>query len=210
MKNSVVLTINALLIVAVVLLYVFHFTGSQSDEQDTSQVNVSETADSLKSSMLRVAYVNIDTVLSEYRLYQEMQEMYNQKRQQMEADFASRSQRFEQRMADFQNKVQKRLITSTQAKKMQEDLTSEQQNLMQLQNQMGAQLAEHEQSMMQQVYDSLRSFLDDYNASRKYDLIISNTYTSTLLYGRPDMNITTKVLNGINARYAEGTKEEEE
>ena len=198
MKN-LTLILNIVLVIAVAVLYALYFSGNKPQAENAGPK--AEKADSMQAAGLNVAYVNIDTVLSEYKLYQEMEQMFIQKQQKMEADLTSRSQNLEQRMADFQNKVKNYLITSTQAKQMQKELAQDQQRLMQLQSEMQGKLAQHEQSMMQQVYDSLRSFVDDYNAQKRYDLIISNQGSSSVLYGRPYMNITKDVLNGINSRY---------
>lgn len=206
MKNAS-LILNVVLIIAVVVLYALYFTDSEDSKDEKEDVSAKQQTDSLTQKGINVAYVNIDTVLSEYKLYQEMQEMYKQKQQQMQANLQTKRKKFNKKMADFRNKVQKHLITSTQAKQMQKQLTKEQENLMKMQKQMQTQLAEHEQSMMQQVYDSLQSFITDYNLNRKYDIILSNSYTSTLLYGEPRMNITMEVLNGINKRYMQAQEQ---
>ena len=210
MKN-VSIALNIVLLIAVAVLYVVYFTGNKTEQKkkDQKQEAPSATEASKKGDNLKIAYVNIDTVLSEYKLYEEMQNMLQEKQKKMQADLQSRSKSFQKEMTQFRKKAQQGLITSTQAKQRQKELTKKQKKLQQLQQKVSGQLSKQRQSMNQQVYDSIQSFLNDYNKDKEYDYIMSNTFSSTLLYGRPDMNLTETVINGINRRYTKAQEQTE-
>ena len=48
------------------------------------------------------------------------------------------------------------------------------------------------------VNDSIQAFIKDYNKTRGYDAIL---YKNATLYINPDLDITSEVLEGLNARY---------
>ena len=61
--------------------------------------------------------------------------------------------------------------------------------------------AESEKNNMQ-LQDSIKNFLKEYNKTKGFTLIISNTGMDNLLYADDTMNITQEVLDGLNARYS--------
>lgn len=47
----------------------------------------------------------------------------------------------------------------------------------------------------------LTLFLKEYNKTKGYNLIISNTSFDNLLYADSTLNITKEIVDGLNARY---------
>ena len=54
--------------------------------------------------------------------------------------------------------------------------------------------------------DSINAFLKEYNKTKGYNLIISNTSFDNLLYADSIYNITREILDGLNARYSSPKK----
>ena len=48
------------------------------------------------------------------------------------------------------------------------------------------------------VNDSIEAFIKDYNAKKGYDAIL---FKAATLYINPDLDITSEVVEGLNARY---------
>jgi outer membrane protein len=98
-------------------------------------------------------------------------------------------------------KVQKGLITSWDAQEKEKQLTEEQQVFLNLQNDMQNRLMMDEQEKNVQVYEAVIDFVDRYNEDKGYNLIISQTSGGVLLYAEKYMNITSAILDGLNAEY---------
>ena len=81
-----------------------------------------------------------------------------------------------------------------------------QQDLQVLQNNLSNQLATENQKNSLQLRDSINVFLKEYNKTKGYNLILSNTGFDNLLYADSAFNITQEIIDGLNARYTSAPK----
>jgi len=198
MKN-ISIYLNIALLILVVILYVDRFAGKKSNSSTTE--NNSEV-----SGNLNVAYVNVDSLLDKYDLYNELKTQLMQKRTDLETSLASKGKSLERKAMELQGQYEKRLITQTRAQEMQQQLMVEQQNLMAWKDEKTLELMEDEQNISKRVYDSITSFIKLYNADNKYQYILSNTLGGNLLYGDKNLNITDTVLTSLNRNYQKNIK----
>lgn len=195
-KNSS-LAINIVLGVAVLVLYILHFSANSKPKGE----EISASSASKPGDTFPIAYVNVDSLLNSYDFYKDSKEILMAKRNKLEASLNQKTSALEKKAQDFQYKAQKMLITQRQAEETQQQLGQEQQSLMQTKEQMQMQLMQDEQVMNKQLMDSVQSFIKDYNKSGKFKYIISNTMGSPVLWGDKALNITNDMIAGLNARY---------
>ncbi|MBT3241639.1 MAG: OmpH family outer membrane protein [Bacteroidetes bacterium] len=199
MKNASYL-INALMAIAIIVLFVLYFSDSDSDSQELDSVADTETGIE-QSGNFKVAYVYIDSLLANYKLAQELSEKLLSSKENLEKELSSKGEKLEKKIADFQYQIQKRLITSWDAEEKEKLLTEEQQVFINLQNDMQNRLLRDEQDMNQQVYTTVIDYVNKYNETHGYNLILSQTSGGALLYADDYMNVTLQVLDGLNAAY---------
>jgi len=124
------------------------------------------------------------------------------KTKKIEADFGSKVQSFQREAVDFQDKAQKGLITRSQAEDMQGKLQQKQQSLSQQENQYRMQLAEEQQVALRNIHAKIVEFLQEYNKTKGYSMIISTTlYGGPVLVGNKALDITSDVVKGLNSKY---------
>lgn len=184
---------------AVVVLYVLFFTQKPANQCS----NVQE--DSLKTTIsteFSAAWVDMDTILNHYDMYFDYLAQLEKKSKDLEAQLNSQSKKFEKEAMDYQDKVQKGLLTRSEAQTIETNLGNKQQELYRLREEMRMQIAEEEQVRLRQIHNSITEFIKKYNADKGYHLVLSHSFGGQLLYGNPGINITKEVLNGINAEYA--------
>ena len=191
---------NGILAVAVVILFVLHFSGD-NDNNDEHSPEASELTADKPAGEIKIAYVFIDSVLANYALAQELTEELLKKKSNLENELTTKGQKLEKKIAEFQNQVQKRLITSWDAQEKEKQLTEEQQVYLNLQNDMQNRLMRDEQDMNIKVYDTVIDYINRYNETKGYKLIISQTSGGVLLYAEDYMNITKEVLEELNAEH---------
>lgn len=191
MKNISII-LNVILIIAVSLLYIDRFSGNEKSEDKTEQ-NVAETTE--------IVYVNMDSLLDGYDYYNDLKMDLMKEQKKLEASLNSKGKSLERKAKEFQQKVDKHLVTNAQAQEMQSQLMREQQNLMQLKDQLSRQLMQKEQKMNKDIYEKVGEILKDYNKTSNYKLILSNTYGGTILLAEENMNITEPVLSKLNETY---------
>ncbi len=188
---------NAILAIAVVVLFVLHFSGTKK-----GAVTSGDTAEQTAiSGDLSIAWVNVDTLLNNYDMYFDVQKQLQESGRKLEAELNSKSRTFEKQAMDFQDKVQKGLVTRSQAQQMQEELAKQEQDLYRLRDEMRMKLAEEEQVKLRQIQQSLTDYLEVYNKEKGFHVILSSTFGGPMLYGNPALDITKEVLSGLNQDY---------
>jgi outer membrane protein len=194
MKN-LSLILNAVLIVAVGVLFYLHF----SQEKPSSEVQ--KPAENTVSPDMAIVYINIDSLLNNYAYFHEMQDEFSDKQSEMEAELNQRSKQYEASALDFQNKVQKGLVTRREAAALEQQLLQEQQNLLQLRDELTMELAEEEQVRNRRLINEIMEFLKEYNKDHNYQFIFSNSFGDNVLFANEKLDITRSVLVGLNAQY---------
>ena len=193
MKNTS-LILNLVLLVAVLVIYVLHFTSAKND---TSTVAGEPSS---QANSLKIAYVKVDSLIVNYDLAQELHDSFTKNQDAYTREYAARRSKFEEQAAAFQEKVQRGgFLTEQRAVQERDRLVGEEQAIMKLDQELSGKLAELQNANNQQLLDSLMSYLKVYNADRKYSYIFNS---SGILIGDDAHNITKEVLGALNARYA--------
>lgn len=194
------LIFNIVLALAVVALFVLHFT-SKSGKSTVASNGKTETSTEL-SANFTAAWVNVDTVLNSYDMYFDMRKELEVNSRKLEAELNAKSRTFEKEAIDFQDKVQKGLVTRSEAQQLQTTLANKEQELYRLRDEMRMQLAEEEQVKLRKIQNSITEFLKEYNENKGYHIILSSTFGGPMLYGHPALDITNEVVKGLNEKYA--------
>ena len=103
---------------------------------------------------------------------------------------------------EFQTKYQNNAFLSQErAQQEYNRIAKLEQDLQELSNKLQSELVSENEKNSLQLRDSINNFLKEYNKTKSYDFIISNTGFDNLLYANEAYNITQEVLEGLNARY---------
>ena len=202
MKIANIVT-NAVLAAAVVVLFVLHFSGGDKKTGGEKQVMAAEMGE---LSEINIAYFNMDSVMSQWDLYFQLQQELGQRQSEMEAEFAGKTETFYQSVQDAQYKIQRGLVTRSEAEKLQQDLAAEEQNLMGLQNQYAAQLQEEGMVKQRQMLDMIERYVTELSIENGFSYVYSYTFGGNLIYGAKPYDITSKVVAGLNEQYEPGTE----
>jgi len=194
-------TLVASLIMAVAVVGLL--SNCKSKTSSSSAKDASENTSNVQlSSNFSAAWVNIDTLINNYDMYFDMQKELEVSGRKLEAELNTKSRDFEKQAADYQEKVQKGLVTRSQAQQMEQELGGKEQELYRLRDELRAQLADEQQVKLRQIHQSITVYLADYNQTKGFHLILSSTFGGPLLYGHPKLDITQEILTGINKKYS--------
>jgi len=196
MKN-LSLILNAVLIVAVGVLFYLHFSTKGSAKASPAR----STGMNLVQPDVPIVYVNIDTLLNNYDYFKDMQNDFADKQSELEAELNNRSRQYEASAMDAQNKVQKGLVTRREAAELEQQLMAEQQSLLQLRDQLTMQLQEEEQVSNRKLINAIMEYLKEYNADQDYQFIFSNSFGDNVLFANDQLDITFIILPGLNEKY---------
>lgn len=182
------------------LAMAFMFTQC-ADNKNANKGNATPAA-ALASGELKIAYVEIDSLLTKYRFWNDLNEMMIQKEENIRTTLNEKAKELEKEMREFQRKLENNGFASRERAE-QENLriAQKQRDLQQLQEKLANELQTENQKNSLQLRDSINSFLKIYNKDKGYSLIFSNTGFDNLLYADKAFNITEEIVEGLNARY---------
>lgn len=191
-KNFIV---NGLLALAVMTAF------TQCDNNKGTTTNTGNAAPTGGVSELKIAYVEIDSLLTQYNFCKDLNEAMMRKQENVNATLNEKMKALDNEVREFERKYNNHVFTPERAQqeqarllKMRQDLEAQHQRLM-------AELQQENDKNSMQLRDSINSFLKEYNKTKGYSLIISNTGADNLLYADPSLNITKEIIEGLNKRY---------
>jgi outer membrane protein len=189
------LVLNVILLIAVGVLYVLHFTGGEKNEAITEvQASVGTS-----SALRQLAYVNSDSLLQNYDYFKDKANELEAKRAKLEAEYTNRAQGLQNEINDFQRNVQN--MTMAQARAVEENLTQKQQNLIRYQQTLQQELMNDENLVNNELYDNVANYLEEYGRKNNLQLVLTYTKGSGVLYANDSLDITQEVIVGLNAEY---------
>jgi outer membrane protein len=149
-----------------------------------------------------IAYIEIDSVIANFDMAKDKTAELEEKTKNSEAELASKSQAFDRDVRDFQNKVQKGLVTRATAAEMEQTLQQQQQTLLARRDEMAYNLNEESIVAQRQVLEYINTFLVEFNADRGYQYILARQFPGPVLYSDTTLDITAEVIAGLNAKYS--------
>jgi outer membrane protein len=123
------------------------------------------------------------------------------KQKNAEAELNSKGTQYQNGAKDYQDKVNKGLITRASAAQIEQSLGQQQQELVSLRDKLQSDLVEEEQVMNRQILEYITKFLETNRSDYNYQYILGKSFGSVVLYGDNSQDITDKVLDAINKKY---------
>lgn len=154
-------------------------------------------------SEMKVAFVEIDTLLSKYNFCIDLNEALVKKSENVRLQLNQKAQDLQKQQQEFQTKYQNNAFLSAErAQQEYNRINKLSEDLQTLSDKLQSELQAESDKNNMQLSDSIRNFLKEYNKTKGFTLIISNTGMDNLLYADEALNITQEVLDGLNARYS--------
>ena len=186
------LILNIVLLIAVAILYVLHFSGSKTETE------VSEPQNGAPIDV-NIAYINSDTLLKNYDYFTELQKQFEAKRANLESEYETRARGLQNEVNSFQQNAPN--MTIAQARAVEENLVKKQQNLLQYQQTLAQNLANEEAKLNDELYERVSEYLKDYGNANNFQLVLTYQKGSGVLFANDSLNITQKVITGLNQAY---------
>ncbi len=189
-------------LIAFALIVLFSQCTNNADKQTaTAPAQASEL------SGMKIAYVEIDTLLAKYNFCIDLNEAMVKKSENVRLTLNQKAKELDKQKQEFQTKYQNNAYLSQErAQQEYNRIAKLEQDLQNLSNQLQSELLSENEKNSLQLRDSINSFLKEYNKTKGYSLIISNTGFDNLLYADSIYNITKEILEGLNARYSSPAK----
>lgn len=227
MNNKLQSGLLAILAVAVVVLYILHFSnnagqktsnlsengGMQSADEaleDGSDVLLDDLSESdmqtiaNASGTMKIVFVNADSIITQYNYYKKLRTNMEAKAMRSERELEIEGRKLEQEYADAQKKAAN--MSQEQLAFTEQTLMKKQQNVMVLRESLAQELAEEEAKLDKQLRDKVQSYFKRLSKLEGYDYVMSYHNGSNVIYGAKQHDITARVVADLNAEYAKEQK----
>ena len=195
MKNtSLILSIISL--VAVVVFGILTLNGGKDTAVQAEGAAV-ETA----AAKGAIVYVDLDRILTEYDMANDLRSVVETKVQNIQAEVTRRGKKLENDVVDFQNKIDKGLMTRSVAEVQSQKLQQQELEFNNYAAQKQQEINEEQVVMMNQLGDAIQTYLTKYNEEMQYAMILTNSGGAPVITADPALDITDAVLAGLNEEY---------
>lgn len=195
--KSYSIALNVVLLIAVGVLYVLHFTGNSSCNSAQVNENVSEVGKEAK-----IVYINTDTLLRNYKLSVELNEAFLKKQEERNTELNIKAKDLDRQAREFQRKLENSgFISAERAEAARQELLEKNQKLQQLQQEMTEKMMKEQSDLNKKLFESITNFLSEYNKEKGYDIVLSTVVAGNVLYAKDGFDITGEVVTKLNEQY---------
>lgn len=167
---------------------------------NNSAPQVDEQAAPVANTELKMAYVEVDSIMTQYQFCKDFSLVLEKKSQNIQATLNASGQKLQAAAANFQEKIQQNAYTREQAQQIQAGLQKQNADLEALQQRLGAEFQTETDKYNKALRDSLQHYLSAYNKDKKYSMILSKQ-GDNILYADKAYDITKEVVAGLNKAY---------
>lgn len=195
-QASLILSIIA--IAAVAVFGTLSLTHKDGKVSSTVSRNDSTAVSAVKGD---IVYIQLDRILQEYDMANDLRSVVETKVQNIQAEVDRRGKKLENDVNDFQEKLNKGLMTRSVAEVQGQKLQQQEAEFNNFANQKNNEIIEEQTVMMNQLADAIKTYLDKYNEEKQYAMILTNQGGGPVITGDPGLDITDEVLAGLNEEY---------
>ena len=212
MNKNFSVILNVVLSIAVAILYYLHFT-SNNTSTETVSANDSITASKpiilapkdIKGS--KMVYVNLDVLNEKYEYIKDVNASAKSELAVLESQYQKKGQKLQEDYMAFQQKAQGGLLSENQIATENEGFAKRKEELDMLE-QKNQDMMDKMQQRSDEMNVSIKEYLKEYNKNTNYNYVMafSNGPLSPILIANDSLDITTEILDGLNAQYRASKK----
>ena len=174
----------------------FAACGTKEEEESTKENTPEEEVVGIK-----IAYVELDTLMSQYQLYRDYSEVLTRKGNNIQKTLEQKQRTLESHASAVQRRYDNNEFTTRdEVERAQASIEKEQRDLAELADRLQNEFALEQARINEEARDSIQSFLKRYNETKKYDYVLVKA-GDNLLIANPKYNITNDIVKGLNKRY---------
>ncbi len=195
--------LHVIALAAIAFLLFSNLNSPAGPEANSSgETGTSSTRKLDDSTSLSIAYIKLETLLTQYNYALALNEQMMSMMNKMETELKAESSAFESDYRKFESKVKTgSFLSQSSMENQQAQLVDRQQKLQQKQYELEGQLMEEQQRVESILYEEIVTYLEEIRTREGYHFILSLVPGSDILVGDPSLDITDEVLKGLNDRY---------
>ncbi|MGB0888029.1 MAG: OmpH family outer membrane protein [Vicingaceae bacterium] len=204
MKNISII-LNAVLIVAVAILFYLHFSGKPLQNEvveakEVLEVIEEEVPEELETINGKVGYLNVDSLQDKYKLYADLINKLKRRQAKYEKELQTKSASFEKKVMEFQKKAP--TMTQFEGQTRQKELGEEEQMLYKMRDDFTVKFQNEEAKLNDEFQKKVKEYIKTFNEESQYNLIIGASQLGNVVLDYSEkINITNNIVEGLNQQY---------
>ncbi len=206
--KKVSLALNVALTVAVIVLYILHFSGGNTSTENNdamladSIADSTETVDAVEPVNSKIGYINVDSLQAEYKLYTELMNKLKGREKRYSSELNNKMAALEQKARLFQEKAP--TMSQFEGQSKQKELMEEEQRLYKMRDDFAAKFQNEQLKLDKQFRGTVTEYIEKYNLKSDYNIIIgASELGNKVLFFKEGINITDQIVEGLNEQYDE-------
>jgi outer membrane protein len=205
-KNNVSAILNVVLLIAVGILFYFHFTSKQELAAVKSDLKKTDSTPQLTFKIpqnlagAKVLYVNIDTIGAKYEAYADLSVETNSSASYLQKQYDKKAADLQSRYNTYQQNVAKQLLSDNQRETEEAAINAGTEELKKMQDQMTT-LENAAMEKNAKITNDITTFFNIYYKAKNIDFILGYGGGAGVLYANDSLNITNDVLKSLNENY---------
>ena len=171
----------------------------QCKQQNAANDDAQQEAAPVAVSGLKIAVIDVDSLLANYAFYQDLAEEIFRKQENYSLVLTEEKNKIEQDIKDFNKKVEMQVFSSAERQTAEYNRIGRRQQSLEEKAQKYSQELENESSAnSQKIGETVDAYIKKYNKTHGYNLIINK---ASMLFSDQALDITAEILEGLNAEY---------
>lgn len=171
---------------------------------NAAPVTASDTQADTTAAAGSIVFFNIDKVVENYDMANDLRSVVETKVSGIQSEIDRRGNKLQKDANDFQNKMDKGLLTTSVANAQYQKLQQQQNEYQQYVVRKQQEMQEEQQVMLNQIMNAIAEYVQEYNVQKQYALILTTSgdiLPAPVVTGNATLDITDEILNGLNAAY---------
>ena len=188
-----------ILTVAVIVLFILHFSQPKSNKPTNVNTNT--------ESQASIVTINTDSIMEHFELMKLLKEDLEKETEKYHKELQRKSAEFEDKYRNYMINVQNNVLTQTQMQNAERQLLQEKESLEALSEKYTKILVDKEMSVQNEIMDSLKNASKRVNdAGYNADYIFAISAGSAIIHANKYFDITDEVIRELNESYKKSTK----
>lgn len=163
------------------------------------------TASAEKSGTEQIVFVNSDSLVNNYKYFQDLKSTLEGKSKKAQADLQSKGNAFQREVAEYQQKAKD--MSADERAATEQRLARKQQELAAFNQNASSALANESAAENDKLYDKVSEYLKTYAKQKGYKLVLSYSKSNpSVLFADESLDVTKDVLKGLNDAYSKDKK----
>jgi outer membrane protein len=200
------LILNAVLLVAVAVLFYLHFSScgkcvQTTEVKDSIVQKAPAELPEIRTAYGPIAYINFDSLTQQYEFYKQGVKEFESNYKRKEAEFTRKQQEYQESVERYQQLAPQ--MTDDARATREQQLMGQQQELLALRDKLASDLTQKEEQFNKDFLKGIDNYLKELSKKKNYSYVF--TYSkggpASIVFANDSLEITKEVIDGLNKAY---------